>query len=233
MTRRRLAKAADTAARVILAALLLGVLALAALLWGSPAQAAAASAVPEVSAGYRLAVQRAAGEHFGLAAPSARLAAQIQQESGWRPTAQSLYAQGLAQFTPATAKWLPDICPELAGFDPWDALQSVRAMACYDAWLYRRSRALGDSTGLDDCSRWHFALRAYNGGEGWLMRERRLALAAGDNPNDWATVARHRARAGWAHRENIDYPARILGRWEPRYRAAGWPGASACPAGLP
>lgn len=184
--------------------------------------------IPEASVGYRMAVQRAASEYFGLDAPAARIAAQIHQESGWRPKAQSPYAQGLSQFTPATAKWLPEVCPELGAFDPWDAMQSVRAMACYDAWLHKRQKALPGSS-FDNCSRWHFTLRAYNGGEGWVMRERRATAAAERDPNRWDQVQQFRVRAEWAHRENTDYPRRILLRIEPAYRAAGWPGEAVCP----
>lgn len=188
--------------------------------------------IPDVSAGYRLQLQRAAGAEFGLDAPVARLAAQIHQESRWRPDAASKFAQGLAQFTPSTAAWLPEVCPQLGGFDRWDPGQAIRGLACYDAWLYRRVKPIGN-TPLSECTRWHFTLRAYNGGEGWLARERRLALTANQvpkaDPNDWSQVARFRARATWALRENLGYPQRIIYTVEPRYVAAGWPaGKQAC-----
>lgn len=183
--------------------------------------------IPEASAGYRLQLQRAAGEYFGLDAPVARLAAQIHQESAWRPTAASKYAIGLTQFTPATAAWLPAICPELGGFDPWNPNQAIRAMACYDAWLHDRARPLAEGE-LSPCSRWMFALRAYNGGEGWINRERRAAASAGRNPNRWDEVAKVRLRAQWAHRENTHYPLRILFALEPAYIDAGWPGQAVC-----
>jgi hypothetical protein len=209
--------------------------------------AAAEPVIPQASAAYRLQVQRAAGEYFGLDAPAARLAAQIHQESAWRPDARSAYAWGLSQFTPATAKWLPEICPELGEFDPWNASQSVRAMACYDAWLHQRvkpfpwgsmSRSI-DTRGaapafnlveghIDACARWMFALRAYNGGEGWINRERRAAAAQGWNPNRWSEVEKVRLRADWAHRENTRYPLRILHILEPAYLKAGWPGQAVC-----
>ena len=119
------------------AALWLLVMIVAALAVAGQAQAASAATVrvPTASATYRLQVERAAAEYFGLDASPARLAAQLHLESGWRDDAQSAYAIGLAQFTPATAQWLPEVCPELGEFDPWDAAQSIRAAACYDAWL--------------------------------------------------------------------------------------------------
>jgi soluble lytic murein transglycosylase-like protein len=184
--------------------------------------------IPEASARYRIAVERASGSYFGLDASPARLAAQLHQESGWRANAQSKFAGGLAQFTPATARWLPEACPELGSFDPWDPMQSIRAAACYDALLYRQQKPMGGGK-LPPCARWVFALRAYNGGAGWINRERRAALAAGDNPDDWQAVENHRLRAAWAHTENIGYPRRILLRIEPAYIAAGWAGTAVCP----
>jgi len=188
---------------------------------------AAGLRIPEASARYRLQLERAAGQYFGLDAPSATLAAQIHQESGWRPDAQSPYAQGLSQFTPVTAKWLPSVCPETGAPDPWDPAWSIGAIACYDAWLLGRVQPFGKSRPTT-CSRWAFALRAYNGGETALARERRLALAANQDANDWRIVAHYRARATWAHRQNTDYPRRILLLIEPLYRAAGWSGRSTC-----
>lgn len=187
-----------------------------------------AQVIPESSALYRLQLERETARQFGLDAPVARIAAQIHQESGWRPTAQSPFAQGLAQFTPATAKWLPDVCPEVGKPDPWDTGWSIRAITCYDAWLYKRVRPMPAGRSLDECTRWAFTQRAYNGGEGWLQRERAKAAAAGANPNDWRQVEKYRVRADWAHKENIGYPRRILLVLEPRYLRAGWPGKAAC-----
>ncbi|MGO1072580.1 transglycosylase SLT domain-containing protein [Lysobacter sp. CA199] len=183
--------------------------------------------IPDVSTVYRLRLEREAVRNFGLDAPVARLAAQIHQESGWRTNAASRYANGMAQFTPATAAWLPTVCPAVGEPDPWDADWSLRALACYDAWLYARVARFPGSA-LSNCSRWAYTLRAYNGGEGWLMRERRAARSAGADGNAWLAVERFRVRAGWAHRENIDYPRRILQRIEPVYLAAGWSGGEPC-----
>lgn len=191
-----------------------------------PAVDAAAVArirIPSASVGYRLQVERAAAEEFGLSASPARLAAQIHQESAWRPTAQSAYALGLAQFTPATAKWLPEVCPHLWGFDPWNAAQSIRAAACYDRWLYNQV------TAASECDRWAFTLSAYNGGLGWVRRDRARASASGADPARWfGHVDAHSARAGWAIRENRDYVRRILLLLEPAYIRAGWDGVLAC-----
>ena len=179
--------------------------------------------IPTASAKYRLAVERAAAEYFGLEAPSARLAAQLHQESLWNPRASSRFADGLAQFTPATADWLPSVCPELGAFDPWDAGQAIRGAACYDAWLFQRVQ------GATACDRWAFTLSAYNGGLGWVQRDKARAAAAGADPERWfGEVDAHSPRAGWAWRENRGYVDRILLRLEPAYIRAGWPGQAVC-----
>jgi hypothetical protein len=196
-----------------------------------PAYAAVASAatvrVPEKSALYRLRIEREAARYFGLNAQPARMAAQIHQESAWNERARSPYAHGLTQFTPATANWLPAVCPQIGTPDPWNANWALAAQACYMGWLYDRVPRLPGSA-LLPCTRWAFALRAYNGGEGWLLRERRAAAAQGADPNDWHAMAPYRVRARWAHKENTEYPQRILLRIEPAYIAAGWPGGPAC-----
>lgn len=179
---------------------------------------------------YRLSIERESARVFGLHGSDyvARLAAQLHQESGFRTDAQSPYAQGLAQFTPATAKWLPTVCPAVGTPDPWDPQWSLRAQACYMGWLLDRVKPFQHARPMSDCSQWAFALRGYNGGEGWLQRERLLAQQSGADANDWNEVARYRVRAQWAHKENKGYALRILLTLEPVYLRAGWPGKAVC-----
>jgi hypothetical protein len=182
--------------------------------------------VPQASWQYRVHVERATTEYFGLHGSPARLAAQLHQESLWKPDAQSAYADGLAQFVPATARWLPEVCPELGKFDPWDPLQSIRAAACYNRWHYDRVR----KRAATECDGWAYTLSAYNGGLGWLLRDVRRASSAGDDPARWfGHVEGHSARAGWAIRENREYVRRVLLDLEPAYLKAGWDGAAVCP----
>lgn len=192
--------------------------------------AAGAVRVAPASALYRHRVEQAVARAWGVHGSPARLAAQLHQESAFRPGARSpVGAQGIAQFMPSTAQWLAeDVYPrELAGFDPWNPQQAILAAALYDRWLYDRIRPLAGDT-VDECSRWAFTLRAYNGGAGWLTRERRAAQAAGADPDDWIAVEPYRVRAVWAHRENTHYPRRILQVLEPAYVAAGWRGGVLC-----
>jgi soluble lytic murein transglycosylase-like protein len=181
-------------------------------------------AIPEASVRYRAALHREAAQRFGLAAPVARLAAQLHQESGWRPDARSPFAEGLAQFTPATAEWIAGAFPrELAPADTWDPAWSIRALVIYDAWLLARVR------GATDCDRWAKTLAAYNGGLGWIARDERLAVSRGADAARWfGHVEHHTARAAWAAKENRGYPRRILLVLEPAYIRAGWPGSLVC-----
>ncbi len=181
-------------------------------------------AIPSASYLYRLKLVREVVHRFADDRPVARIAAQMHQESLWRADARSRYANGLAQFTPATAEWLPTICPEIGAPDPWSPTWSVRAAVCYDAWLHAR---VNDAA--TDCDRWAMTLAGYNGGERWRQRDQGLARAAGADPAVWfGSVENYSARAAWAIRENRAYVRRILRTLEPVYIAAGWPGQAVC-----
>jgi len=185
----------------------------------------AAVDVPEVNAVQRHYVEQAAEEVWGVDASPARLAAQIHQESHWRPKARSpVGAEGWAQFMPATAKWIAQQFPDQLGqFDPWDPQQAALAAAIYDHWLLQRNQ--GDSP----CASWAFALSAYNGGEAALQREQTRAERAGANPLLWFDgVARYRSRSTAAWRQNRGYVRQILLVLEPAYIDAGWSGTAVC-----
>jgi soluble lytic murein transglycosylase-like protein len=160
---------------------------------------------------------------WGFDAPIATFAGQVHQESAWNQDAVShAGAQGLAQFMPATARWLPSIAPDTGEPLPFSPSWALRAMVTYDRWLWRRASA------ASDCDRWHKTLSAYNGGETRLRREEAMAKAAGMDPGRWSHVALYNAgRSPGNYRENRTYPTRILGRWTELYRAAGW-GTGGC-----
>lgn len=207
----------------------MGMLALLVLLVPIPPALASEDApihLPNVPPLYRLMVERETADVWGLRAPAARIAAQIHAESLWWPKAASAYANGMAQFTPATAAWIAAKFPEkLGGFDPWDPAQAVRAMVIYDHWLTTRN------PGATECDTWAFGLAGYNGGEGWLRRDQRLTRLAGQDASIWfGHVDQHTRRAGWAKVENRRYVTRILLELEPAYIDAGWSGAAACGA---
>lgn len=173
---------------------------------------------------------RSAYRVFGPTAPVATLAAQIQQESGWKTNATSwVGAQGLAQFMPATAADMGRLHRECSPVNPF---KPAWAFACRDRYLLGLRAAvqppIADTVPLTQCSVWAFALRAYNGGLSWIQRDRRLAVQRSADPNNWRTVRGVNAgRREAAHRENREYPERIF-TFEPRYRAAGWGAGLKC-----
>ncbi|WP_445364410.1 transglycosylase SLT domain-containing protein [Microbulbifer sp. ANSA003] len=186
--------------------------------------------IPRASQIYKRTLIRAAHAHWGLDAPIATMAAQIHQESRWKVDARSpVGAEGLAQFMPATSDWFAQLYPQTLGErQPYSAGWSLQALVLYDHWLYRRLSA------SDNCERWAMVLASYNGGLGWVLRDKREASAGGADKLRWFNAVEHynagRSRA--AFRENRDYPRKILLRWEPLYVRAYW-GSGACTRGVP
>jgi soluble lytic murein transglycosylase-like protein len=180
--------------------------------WAMPGE------IPDQARRHRALLTREARATWGMDAPVATFAGQIHQESRWDGQAVSpAGAQGLAQFMPATARWLPQVAPETGEPLPYSPAWAIRAMVSYDRWLWKRIRA------ASDCDRWAMALSAYNGGLGWVWRDQEQTRLAGLDPGLWDHVALHNAgRSGPNFRENRAYPTRILHRWTNLYRAAGW-----------
>lgn len=169
--------------------------------------------VPQAAQQHRALLIRTAHAAWGLDAPVAVFAAQVHQESAWRPEAVShVGAQGLAQFMPATTKWISGIDPALAAQQPFNVAWALRALVTYDRWLYDRAPAR-----YTPRERMHVALRAYNGGLGHWQAE---AAATGAAQPTLAQVdaACGKARRAAVHcRENLGYPHRILVVLQPRY----------------
>ena len=192
------------------------------LLWcGGFFSQARAAQPPQAALQYRDDVIRNARLEWGLSAPVADFAAQLHQESGWRPDAISpAGAQGLAQFMPATADWISQLMPGLNSREPFNPAWAIRALVSYDRWLWQRVSA------ASDCERMAMTLSGYNGGLGWVQRDRRLASQKGLDSTRWfghvATVNAGRSTASW--RENRHYPQHILFTLAPRYLS--WGGAS-------
>ena len=94
----------------------------------------------------------------------------------------------------------------------------MQALVSYDLWLANRIQA------RSPCEQGALILSAYNGGLGWVIRDRKLASAKGADPLTWFnSVERHNAgRSAANFRENRQYPQLILRRWEPLYIAADW-----------
>lgn len=176
--------------------------------------------IPRNAAKYRNDLIREIRYHWGLDQEPAIFFAQVHQESAWRSDVSSAYATGLTQFTPDTAAWiqglypadLTEFCASSSGC-PLDARWAMRAMILYDLRLYGAfPDAIGDH-------RYALMLSSYNGGYGWVLKERTASAKKGHDREIWFGVVEHTClRAKWACEENRAYPKRILYRWRPIYK---------------
>lgn len=195
----------------------LGVL-LALYLFGTVARAGEIT-IPRAAEQHKATLTRAARDYWGLDAPVSVFAAQVHTESWWRNnTVSHVGAQGLAQFMPATAKWLPNVMPETGKPAPFNPGWSLRALCAYDRWLWERI------SGADDYERMAFVLSAYNGGHGWVIRDKAKARALGVDDLRWFGAVEHinAGRSLAAFSENRQYPRRILCERQGTYIKAGW-----------
>lgn len=178
------------------------------------------AAIPQEAQQHQRELTRNARAIWGMDAPISTFAGQIHQESGWKANARSpVGAQGLAQFMPDTSRWIAQMYPQSLGEQaPYNPSWALRALVTYDHWLYQRIQA------NTECDRWAFVLSAYNGGLGWVQRDRKKAAQMGlDSGRYWSSVDGVNAGRGAAYfRENRGYPQRIITRWQPQYHAAGW-----------
>lgn len=180
---------------------------------------AAEIAIPRAAAQHKATLTRASRAYWGLDAPVSVFAAQVHTESWWRnDTVSHVGAQGLAQFMPGTARWLPSVMPETGTPAPFNPAWSLRALCAYDKWLWERT------AGATAHERMAFTLSAYNGGLGWVNRDKKLARQRGLEPERWfdhvATVNAGRSAAAW--KENRSYSRLILTERQQAYVKAGW-----------
>lgn len=146
-------------------------------------------------------------ERAGMTQHRPMLAAQIEQESNWNCEARSRNAAGCAQFTsPTWEQYSVEVRPSCEGVPPTDPPCAFRAQSLYMKRLlnrYRMSASPRDQKAL--------ALAAYNGGTGWIRREkRRCKRDSRCSPDRWfGHVEDHCIRSKRACRENREYPVRI------------------------
>lgn len=185
---------------------------------------------------YQAAMTRSARSIFGPGAPIATLVGQLHQESGCRDSVGSwVGAQGLAQFMPGTAsdmaKWYPRDCA------PANPLSAAWALKCRDRYM---KRLMSNITAATESDLWAMTLSAYNGGLGWLYRDKRRCLNSvmlydrECSASLWwwnVELTPDPRRADWAVRENRHYPYRIICELSPRYESSGWGRAIACGKG--
>ena len=178
-----------------------------------------AETVPLQAARFKADLTRCARMYWGFSAPVATFAAQVHQESRWNPNAVSpVGAKGLTQFMPGTSAWMGNVDPELASNQPFNPGWALRALTAYDKWLWDKVDA------REPCDRMAMTLSAYNGGLGWVPKDKALARKRGADPLEWFdSVERFNAgRSAAAFKENRGYPRRILRDLEPLYVQAGW-----------
>lgn len=184
----------------------------------------AADVIPQAAQQHRALLVRSSRIYWGLDAPVATLAAQVHQESRWRVDANSpVGAQGLAQFMPATSNWIGQVNPALQNPQPYNPGWALRALVIYDLSLIKQNQA------SDLCNAWAMTLAAYNGGQGWVNRDRKLASASGADRLVWFDEIEkfNSGRSASNFHESRNYPRNILLRWEPIYVANNW-GSGVC-----
>lgn len=169
---------------------------------------------------------RFAQYHYGINAEISMFAAQIHKESTWNTNARSPFADGLTQFTPETVDFVSKKFPELVSAEPFDPVWAIRAMLLYNKWLKDQITFWPDGPDkLLECDDWAFTLSSYNGGYGWIIRDRRLTRENGYNHNAWFNDTEWFSnRSKRAFRENRGYPKKILGVLQKLYYKGGWGG---------
>lgn len=166
------------------------------LLWG-----VAFAAPPQTATKFRPMLTREAQFVHGLGAPVPMFAAQIEQESGWRPGVTAWdNGRGLAQFMDPTAETIVRLYPELGQADPYNPAWAIRAMVRYDAWLWKQVK------GADACNRWAAALKGYNAGVGYVIQAQRKS----PSPDVWFDVTENVTTRQSA--KNFEY-SRLYPRW--------------------
>jgi len=144
---------------------------------------------------------------WGINQDRAVFAAQIHQESAWRPEARSKYASGLGQFTPATEgdmnRWYPELRDMGGALNPrW----AIRGLVLYDRRLYGQFNKFDSEN-----DHWCAVLHAYNAGPGSLQRE----LRACHTPTIYASIPCLRNPQACA--ETAGYVRRIVHVLKPLY----------------
>lgn len=177
-------------------------------------------AIPQAALRYRADTIRTTRAVWGMDGPVADFAAQIQQESGWNPKAHSSVADGLAEFTPATATWISGAY-HLGAAQPYNPAWALRALVTYDKDLWDKVQVIPPPSATA-CDKMAFTLSAYNGGIKWVPRDRAYAASFHVPEAEWfGAVELFSTRSPAAFKENRGYPKRILGTLAAAYASWG------------
>ena len=184
-------------------------------------EAFAAQDIPRAAEQYRRDLVRESRAAFGLQVPISTFAAQLEQESAFRPDVVSYVgARGIAQFMPATAAWISDAYPYLGPANPLNPQWAIRAMVRYNRHLWDEVGGLGAT----DCDRMCYVLGSYNGGARWMKRRALMSENPGQCLGETAEINPGITEDN--QKQNAGYSRRILLDLEPRYLVAGWGPAS-------
>jgi soluble lytic murein transglycosylase-like protein len=131
------------------------------------ADAYGAEPIPRIALKYQALLIREARSIWGLDAPTATFAAQIESESGWKPGAHNRRSRafGLGQFQLATARGLSRLYSDLKPAQPMSPTWSIRALVRYNHHIYRMTRK-----GSSQCERVRHMLAGYNAGPSRLYK---------------------------------------------------------------
>lgn len=175
--------------------------------------AVALAAPPQAALKYRSQLTREAQFVYGLNAPVPMFAAQIEQESGWRPGITAWdNGRGLAQFMDPTADTVVKLYPELGRPEPYNPAWAMRALVRYDEWIFARVK------GVDECHKWAAALKSYNAGLGYVQQAQRTSAQPGIWFGVTEFVPTRQSPKNFEHSRL--YPRWILLKRQPSY--VGW-----------
>ena len=156
------------------------------------------------------------------------IAEQINHESAWKENAtrvetSGVVSYGLFQVLDATLIEMQTRHKMLAGARPVQMLQArwgIRAGLLYDKDMWKLcgfSRDGCSSCHGNDRNRWAFTLASYNGGFGWIQRDRKMTAEKGRDGNVWfRNVELFSKRSKQFFEINRRYPREILAnayRW--------------------
>lgn len=173
---------------------------------------------------------RIAQHEMGLNAPSSLIGSIILKESSCNENAHNARfgATGLGQFIPNTVTHVRQLSRELRNFNPRDGRQSIQAIIVYLEWS--KNTVASRRPVNTQCDRVAFGLSAYNGGAGWVNRDRTICNSvAGCDPGAWfSNTEQHSRRNRGAFRENRDYVSTIINQFTPLFINSGWGGPPIC-----
>ena len=132
--------------------------------------------------------------------------AQITIESAWNPNAHSIYASGLAQFTPDTWKTYARLTkPECVDKPETDPACSIRTQILFMDRLVARYRFTYEP--------WKFAWAAYDGGPGYVSKQiQKCKMSYQCNSKKWTDNVADQClsfRSSGNCKENNEYPVKI------------------------